>query len=358
MRDPFSWSFPIGRLFGITIRIHFLFPLVALGLILRAAFDDKIVEGTWHDVAMLLGLLFFSVLLHELGHCFAARWMNGDAEDVLLWPLGGLAAVDVPHTPKANFVTAAGGPAVNLALCIVSAAALTLCFEPSWRPPWDIYPLWSPFRASANGQVYLQPWSGPIALTANLGAIILARLFYVNFFLFLLNVCLIGFPLDGGRMFQCALWPYFGYRQATLYAIYAGWVVMFIVIVAAFAFNEVLALGLAALIYFACYQQRMILETGGDESLFGYDFSQGYTSLEREEERIPAPPRKKKANFLRRWLERRSQRKREKELERQEAEERRMDQLLEKIAREGKNALTDEEHRFLKRVADRYRNRP
>ena len=22
MRDPFTWSFPIGRLFGITIRIH------------------------------------------------------------------------------------------------------------------------------------------------------------------------------------------------------------------------------------------------------------------------------------------------------------------------------------------------
>ena len=38
-------------------------------------------------------------------------------------------------------------------------------------------------------------------------------------------------------------------------------------------------------------------------------------------------------------------------------EEQRMDELLEKIQREGKHALTDEEQRFLKRVADKYRNR-
>ena len=44
--------------------------------------------------------------------------------------------------------------------------------------------------------------------------------------------------------------------------------------------------------------------------------------------------------------------------ERQEADERRMDQLLEKIQREGRQSLTDEENRFLKRVADKYRNRP
>ena len=34
-----------------------------------------------------------------------------------------------------------------------------------------------------------------------------------------------------------------------------------------------------------------------------------------------------------------------------------MDQLLEKIARTGKESLTDEERRFLERVSARYRNR-
>ena len=34
-----------------------------------------------------------------------------------------------------------------------------------------------------------------------------------------------------------------------------------------------------------------------------------------------------------------------------------MDELLEKVQREGMAALTDEERRFMKRVSDRYRNR-
>ena len=46
----------------------------------------------------------------------------------------------------------------------------------------------------------------------------MARLFWVNYLNFLLNAFVIGFPLDGGRMFQSVLWGYVGYRQATLAA--------------------------------------------------------------------------------------------------------------------------------------------
>src|SRR5919204_2089173 len=101
MRDPFFWSIPLGRLFGVNIRVHLLFPIVAVGLILRYAYQQKpdYPEGTWIDATMLFALLLVSVLLHEYGHCFGARWVNGDATEILLWPLGGLATVDVPNTP-------------------------------------------------------------------------------------------------------------------------------------------------------------------------------------------------------------------------------------------------------------------
>ena len=72
----------------------------------------------------MCGLLFLSILLHEFGHCFAARSVDGDATEMLLWPLGGLAYCDVPHTPRANLITALGGPAVNLALCVLAGGAL------------------------------------------------------------------------------------------------------------------------------------------------------------------------------------------------------------------------------------------
>src|SRR4051812_45497376 len=103
MWGPFSWSLPLGGLFCITIRVHVFFPIVALGLILRMTYRDLAPVGTWIDATMLMALLFLAVLLHEFGHCAGARLVDGDAHQILLWPLGGLAAIEVPHTPRANF---------------------------------------------------------------------------------------------------------------------------------------------------------------------------------------------------------------------------------------------------------------
>jgi Zn-dependent protease len=358
------WSLPMGRLFGINIRVHILFPVVALGIILRVAFqrDPRPADGAWIDMAMIVGLLFFSVLLHEFGHCFAGRWMDGEANDVLLWPLGGLAYVEVPHTPRAHLVTAAGGPLVNLGLCVASAVALIfLCGY--WPPlqPWQSEVTRFPFRFDGSGSVNLYSWATgemtPVAAQgAGLAAIVLARLFWVNWLLLLINVVLIGFPLDGGRMFQAILWRYLGYRQATLAAIFAGFIVMFIVGLASIVFNELLALCLAVIIYIACRQEWISLESGSEEGPFGYDFSQGYTSLERDQVTAAPQPRRKQ-NWWQRWRQKQNAKKMQREQEQREAEERRMDELLAKVQREGMGALTEEEKRFLKRVSDRYRNR-
>jgi Zn-dependent protease len=303
---------------------------------------------------VLLALIFISVLLHELGHCYAARLVDGDAREVLLWPLGGLAFCEVPHTPKANFITAAGGPAVNLLLCTI--CGLVLAYAGFWPSPDPRFSqAWfTELRTWSDGTLYGSKFSG-LNHRLEEWQVLVAQLLWVNWFSFLVNVVLIGFPLDGGRMFQAALWPRLGYRQSMSYAIVAGFIVMVIVGIFALVQNEVLILCLALFIYTACKYQWIVLETGGEESLFGYDFSQGYTSLEKDQ---PAPaPRRRQPNFFQRWRQRRAARKMQREQERQQAEEQRMDELLDKIQRLGKSALTDEEHRFLKRVADKYRNR-
>jgi Zn-dependent protease len=353
MRDPFLWSIPLGRLFGVAIRVHLLFPVVALGLILRVAYQRDAVPGTWIDAAVLCGLLLLSVIAHEYGHCFGARWVHGDASDILVWPLGGLASVDVPHTPWPNFFTALAGPLVNLVLCLACGLLLAFAVDPSLQPPWNPF-TWYPFRINPSGAVLLYPWHGGPEAVTGLWPILLARLFYLNWCLFLLNVLLVGFPLDGGRMLQSVLWHYFGYRQATLAVIFTGFVVMFLVGLASIVANELLILCLAAFIYLSCRNQWIILETGGEEGLFGYDFSQGYTSLERDQ---PVPTPVRRASWWRRWLQRRAARRLQLEQETREAEERRLDELLEKVQRQGISALTDEERRFMKRVSDRYRNR-
>lgn len=352
MRDPFSWSLPLGSVFGIAIRVHVLMPLLMIGLILRAT-RPIFITGTWIDVAMVMGLLFISVLLHEFGHCFAARRMDGDATEVLLWPLGGLARVEVPHSPLPHFVVAMAGPLTNLLLCVIAVLALGFLLDKHYRPPLN--PIETPYRTAADGSMTMDVWDGPPDKDCkNLPAIALARFFWVNWVLMLLNVVLVGFPMDGGRMLQSALWPRVGYRQATLYAIFAGFLCMVVLLIACVWQDEVLWLALGIFVYVACKQEWIMLETGAEDSVFGYDFSQGYTSLERDE---PPPARPREPNFIRRWLRRRAARKRQQEQEQQLAEERRMDELLEKIQRHGKESLTDEEQRFLKRVANRYRKK-
>jgi hypothetical protein len=156
-------------------------------------------------------------------------------------------------------------------------------------------------------------------------------------------------------MLQAALWPSLGYRQSTLVAVFAGFAVVFVVGLYAIVFNIVLALCLALFVYFSSQRQWVLLETGGEEGVFGYDFSQGYTSLERDQPPATAPV--KKVGWFKGWLQRRAERRLKREQETREADERRMDELLEKIHREGAASLTDEERRFMKRVADRYKNR-
>jgi Zn-dependent protease len=395
MRNLLTWSLPLGHLFGIPIRIHVLFPVVVLGLILREVFPPPRSGPGFPVVAcILMGLLFVSVLLHELGHCYGARLVDGEAREILLWPLGGLAFMDVPHTPRANFIAAAAGPAVNVLLCLAAALFLIVSgFRPSLNPLWDAYrPQLYNWKERANyaskdapeedkmfvavqkdalearhlkanevkGDNHQWVWEGhpdatvePLVLGQWQWQTLLGQLFWINYILFLLNVVLIAFPMDGGRMFQCLLWPRLGFRQSMLTTIYAGFVVILVLLVYAVARDSVLALGLAGFIFISSGQQLILLETGGEESVFGYDFSQGYTSLERDR-----PPQRRRPSFWQRWKQRRAALKLQREQEQREAEERRMDELLEKVQHQGLQSLTDEERRFLTRVSAKYRNRP
>ena len=363
MRDPFSWSVPLGRLFGITIRMHILFVVFILGLWMRFGLGDTYPDGSWLAILTLLGLVFVSVLLHEFGHCFAAHLVEGDASEILLWPLGGLAKCDIPHNAKAHFITAAGGPAVNLLLCgLTGSLLLAHSFVPPLVPLPDMnHAFVQSLHNWEHGQM-MNP-NAPFILGVNNAKptleywqVLVAQLFWVNWFGFLLNVVLMGFPLDGGQMLQAALWPRLGYRQSMHTAIFVGFLVVLILLVVSIIFWDPLGLLLAYFIYRSCHAQYVQLESGAEEGLFGYDFSQGYTSLEQQDEQTRV--KRKQPNFIQRWFQRRKAQKLQRQMEQQEAEERRMNELLDKIQRFGKEALTDEENRFLKRVSDRYRNRP
>lgn len=357
MHDPLTWAFPIGRAFGITIRVHALFPIVAIALILRQAYNSTI-PGTWIDATLLSLLGFFIILLHEFGHCFGARRVDGDATEILMWPLGGLAYTEVPRTPWANFITTAAGPAVNVVICLITLPLFLWMSDLELRPPWNPFSPGDtgfPYRIRADGNVLLYGWSGAPVVVHSAVVILLGRIFWLSWLLFLFNMVIVGFPMDAGRLFQCALWPRFGYHQATMAAVYAGFISATILGIVGLVANEVMLLALALFIYQMCKMQWFEL-IQAEEGMFGYDFSQGYTSLERETQQPQA--RRKKPNFIQRWLQQRAAKKQKREQDQREYDERRMDELLQKVHDHGLTALTPDERRFMTQFSGRNKNRP
>src|SRR6266853_6767837 len=69
---------------------------------------------TWNVLEYLA--LFLIVMLHEFGHALACRQVGGVADQIVLWPLGGIAYVNPPQRPGAFLWSIAAGPLVNVAL--------------------------------------------------------------------------------------------------------------------------------------------------------------------------------------------------------------------------------------------------
>src|SRR5205807_2412377 len=116
--NPLMWlwngSVPLFTVFGIRVRAHA--GLIALAVIVLLFGYGGV--GTVLARIQSMAVLFSVILLHEFGHCFAARSVGGNAEEILMTPLGGLAMAYAPRRPWGQFITVAGGPAVNVIICL------------------------------------------------------------------------------------------------------------------------------------------------------------------------------------------------------------------------------------------------
>ena len=67
-----------------------------------AAGSGHIPPITWNALEYLA--LFLIVMIHEFGHALACRQVGGVANQIVLWPLGGVAYVNPPQRPGAYAV--------------------------------------------------------------------------------------------------------------------------------------------------------------------------------------------------------------------------------------------------------------
>ncbi len=193
-----SWSIPVGRLFGIEIRIHltFVFLLFVVWSMEAGAQDANTVV---HGLA-LVGIVFGSVVLHELGHALVARGSGIPAKGIILLPIGGVTILDeanaLPDSANAwlrDIRIAVTGPLVNLLIAGVAALVLT--------------------AAIPGFSVTAKPLLHSSALYRSI--------VWVNVYLGLFNL-LPAYPMDGGRVLRAIFSRRMDMVQATQRAIRIG----------------------------------------------------------------------------------------------------------------------------------------
>ncbi len=232
MSQSDSRSLQILTVFGIPIRVHFTFVLVIAAVALYAA---ALGESVALALLMLL-LLFASLVLHELGHAVAARFLGVQTREIVLYPIGGRAKLAGTPTGGLELCIAAAGPLFNLVAAILVLIASTL--------------------------------SGTsISLTAPepTVAYALASLFWSNVALFALNL-LPAFPMDGGRILRGLLTLFISEESATRMAAFIGQsLAVFVGFVALLAPSEALAsmnvilLLFALLVFFGAGQEAAVI---------------------------------------------------------------------------------------------------
>src|SRR5512140_3296684 len=131
-------SIRLFRLAGIDVFLHWSWFLVAAFEISGRAGAYSSV--TWNILEYLA--LFLIVTLHEYGHALACRQVGGTANQIVLWPLGGVAYVEPPPRPGATLWSIAAGPLVNVVLLPVLFVILMLSRSLGWAQGMpDLYKL-------------------------------------------------------------------------------------------------------------------------------------------------------------------------------------------------------------------------
>ena len=167
--------FPLFRVSGIQVYLHFTWFIVAALEISR--FAHRYQNPVWAVLEYLA--LFGIVLMHEFGHALACRQTGGQADTIVLWPLGGIAYVKPPPRPGAYLWSIAAGPLVN----VISFPLLFLFVVAVVGLDWGtVHPDFYNF---------------------------IVTVFYINGVLLFFNLIPV-YPLDGGQIVRGLLWLKFG----------------------------------------------------------------------------------------------------------------------------------------------------
>jgi Zn-dependent protease len=338
--NPINWSFRALRVRGIDVRVHVTFLLGAVVLLWlempRAG--ERPTDPFSHilgDAVATYAILFGIVLLHEFGHCWGARRTGGEADEILLWPLGGLASVKPTHDPRSHLITTLAGPSVNVLICAVCSAVLTL-----WTGSLGVVP-WNPLHPVTPVDSSIFPTFGQEWVL---------RVYGTSYFLLLINLLPI-FPFDGGRIVQACIWSRLGYHRAGQIAATTGMIgAIGIGLAGLFTEESWLFIMIAVFGYATCWQMRISLrdQSGFGSDQFGYDVSNAYLGDGPE-----ARPRR--PGLLKRMRMRKAAGRAERERRQREVHAQAVEEILDKVSHSGLASLSPRERGILEEETRRRR---
>jgi stage IV sporulation protein FB len=212
-----SWR--LGRVLGFPVEINLSFVLLLVAVLLGYGGFSSFSAGL-----LVIGLLFGSVLLHELGHALVARRYGVHVSGIELSFFGGAAKmVEMPRSADHEIAIAAAGPAVSLMLA-----------------------------GAGFGLGSLAPLSG-------LGELLLA-IGKINLVLAIFNL-IPALPMDGGRILRAALTRRMDFVRATDAAVDVARVVAIGFGVVGLAQGWIQLLVLAPLLWIMGTRERMLART-------------------------------------------------------------------------------------------------
>lgn len=174
-------SLEIFRIFGVPVRFHWSFSVLACALVFYSIYHDL---GSV-DVISLITFVFaliLSLILHEIGHAYVAKRVGSALIDMIISPIGGVVRLSsLPIRVLSEVSIMIAGPIVNLLISI----SLSLCMY--------FY---------LDGLAFLSVTGGVRAITTVSG--FFGLLIWANGLLFVLNMLPI-YPLDGGRALKAML---------------------------------------------------------------------------------------------------------------------------------------------------------
>lgn len=317
-----GFSVPFGTWFGARVRLHFW---LLLSFLFNYVNGMRTGDFYWATVICILTLV--ALMCHEFGHRAFARWVDGDHDEFLLWPAGGMIPVNVPPTAKATFIGHVGGIIVNLALYAVSIGAIFAVTRMATAIPWNPL-LMLMGKVGTGAGIHSDPtaYLETFALI-NLGIVFMNLLPYYWF--------------DGGYLLQAILWPFLNLYRAINITCIVGMVLAVPMFVLSLAGPSLFGMIFWALLFASSYSKRQQLKAAGTGE---FEDSIAWSASTREE----SPH--KKIRKGKGWFKRAAKRAR-----REQQEQAQIDAILAKVHDKGLHALTWGEKRALRKATERQR---